>query len=122
VNTEQLLYLLGTIVAAVGSYAVAKLGARATASKVVADKEIGAGQLALDIATRLDREVTDLRRWKNAIQRWWPQHVEWDEKVSDELMRLDPGAYRRVGHPPSLPEDVVDDHHAEVAHRRQDHP
>lgn len=105
-NPDMIMYLIGAVVAVAGSYFVAKIGARANAAKVVADKELGAGQLALDIATRLDREVNDLRRWKNQIQQWWPKHVDWDEKVSDELMRLDPSAYRRVGSPPKLPEET----------------
>jgi hypothetical protein len=109
VTGEQVLYLVGSVLALIGSYFTAKLGAKANTAKVVADKEVGAGQLALNIATRLDNEVRELRRWRSRIQRWWPDHEDWDDSVADELERLDPGALRRIGPAPRIPPEPGDD-------------
>ena len=117
------LYIIGTIATLIGSYLVARLGAKANTAKIVADKEAAAGQLALNreiaasqshdsagqlalnIANRLDAEVLDLRRWRNRVTRWWPEHDEWDDRVLQELHRLDPDGASRVGLPPRLPPD-----------------
>lgn len=101
----QWLYLLGSVLTLTGAYLTAKMGAKANAAKVVADKEISSGQLALDIANRLDREVADLRRFRNRVMRWWPEHEDWDDAVQRELDKLDPGAARRMGGPPRIPEE-----------------
>lgn len=104
-TNEQWLYLVGSVLALIGSYFTAKLGAKANAAKVVADKEISSGQLALDIANRLDREVGDLRLWRSTILRWWSEHEDWDDRIVDELERLDPGALQRIGLPPRMPSE-----------------
>ena len=104
----QWLYLLGSIIAVVGAYLTARLGAKANAAKVVADKEVGAGQLALNIATRLDTEVRGLRQWRRRVAAWWPEHEDWDDAVALELEKLDPGAMARLGKPPRLPKEPDD--------------
>lgn len=109
-TSAQILYLVGTIVTLVGSYLVARIGAKANTAKVVADKEAAAGQLALNIANRLDREVLDLRRWQQRINRWWPDHDDWDDQVYAALHRLDPDVAKRIGPPPHMPPDPTEHH------------
>jgi hypothetical protein len=108
VSGSQLLYLLGAILTFAGAYLTARLGAKANAAKVVADKEVGAGQLALNIATRLDAELIDLRRQLTHVRRWWPKHEDWDDRLVEELERHDPGALDRLGKPPRLPLEQED--------------
>jgi hypothetical protein len=104
VTGEQVLYLVGSVVTLLGGYLTARLGSRANTAKVVADREVGAGQLALNIATRLETEVGELRRWKDQVQqRWWPLHEDWDDRAIRELERLDPSIAARVDRPPRLP-------------------
>lgn len=103
----QWLYLLGSVIAVVGAYFTAKLGAKANAAKVVADKEVGAGQLALSIAVEQRIELRELRRWKDHVQsRWWPAHEDWDDMALRRLAALSPAdaaAQDHMGDPPRLP-------------------
>lgn len=89
-----------------GSIVVARVASRAQNRSVDATKEIGAGQLALDIAERLDKELQALRAQVGTIRVAWWNHQDWDELVLEELETLDPGkARKRVGKPPRLPFD-----------------
>lgn len=110
-STEQWLYVFGSILTVYGAWIVAKMGAKANAAKVVADKELGSGQMALDLARELREEVKSLRHFRNRVTRWWGDHEDWDDLVLEELERLDPGATSRVGRPPRLPDE---DAHGEI--------
>jgi hypothetical protein len=102
---EQVLYLVGSVLTLAGAYLTARLGVRANQQKVEAERDIGSGQLALNIANRLDREVEVLRLWRGQVVRWWGRHEDWDAKVVQELDTLDPGARGRIGNPPAIPDD-----------------
>jgi hypothetical protein len=116
VSGAQWLYLFGGVLTLVGGYFTARLGAKANTAKVVADKEVGAGQLALNIAIRQEAELRELRRWKDQVQlRWWPKHDDWDEKVVVALVRVDPDEAARVDRPPRLPLPLDQDEKDEEA-------
>lgn len=82
---------------------------RATRSKIGADREQGAGVLALELVRELRLELTEvkteLRNTKethgiemdevkdeinNIREVWWPQHEEWDKAVEEILRQLEP--------------------------------
>lgn len=104
--TSVLVAALGAaaiIIAAVLGVRTARVSRAATDAKTAVDRELGAGQLALGIANRLDGEVRELQAFRSAVTRWWPSHDAWDDQLERELTRLDPGAAARLPERPHPP-------------------
>lgn len=95
-----------TVAGGIGAaYLTARFAFRATSNKTDADKELGAGALALDIAQRLDGEIKEVRTTLLAVRVAWRQHTKWDDAIVLELESLDPGASKRLPERPELPFD-----------------
>lgn len=95
----ELVSLAGVIIAAAVSYLTARLSRRAEDAKTQVDREVGSGQLALQIAQRADHRVDEaearvakLERWRGAVMRWWPLHERWDDSMEAAVRRATPGA------------------------------
>jgi HAMP domain-containing protein len=107
----------GVVISALASYLVARVSIRAQQRTADANKEVGAGQLALDIAKDADEKakraeakadrvvgrLDKLEHWRRDVIDWWPSHKRRDDAVEYELNKLDPGAFRRLPAVPPFP-------------------
>lgn len=110
--------LLGLVLSSGVAYVTARLGFRAQSAKTAVDKEVGAGQLALDVAreakaesasakleaSNARREAGVAHQQSAAAQRalhetrlWYiTEHMPWDQAVMEVILRLDPEAAQRL--------------------------
>ena len=88
----ELVSLAGVIIAAAVSYLTARLSRRAEDAKTQVDREVGSGQLALQIAQDAQQRIARLERWRGAVMRWWPLHERWDDSMEAAVRRATPGA------------------------------
>jgi hypothetical protein len=97
----QILQYVGLMVSGGTAVWVARIAKSANDRKTKTEGEIGAGQLALNIANRADKKAERtsdrldyLEGWRRRLaDEWWPRHVyEYDRIIEGDLRRLDPGA------------------------------
>lgn len=123
--------LLGVIASVGGSFGVAKLNARAQNRRTEVDREVGAGELALQLAreakadsaaaklesTGARAEAQEAHREAGMAQRalhqtriWYlTEHLPWDQAVMAVIERLDPTAADKLPprrEPPLWPKDL----------------
>ena len=89
---NTLVTIIGILLSCGGAYLTARLASRAQDRKTAVDKEVGAGQLALELARDAQRRVTGLEQWRARVMRWWPTHEVWDDAVEGALRRGVPDA------------------------------
>lgn len=97
-SMDQLLALGGIVASILVATYGGVLTYRATRSKTSADKEQGAGVLALELVRELRLELTDvkkeLKETKGEVNQikhvWWPNHEQWDDAVEEILSELEP--------------------------------
>lgn len=98
VDPSPLYVLIGVLVTALLGYLGNRFATKATGRQADAQTELGAGALALQIATRADamsqqqeHRLNRLERWRRAVlDDWWPLHEVRDKAIEDEVHRLDP--------------------------------
>lgn len=103
----------GTIIAALlamtASLGVARMGQatnkeanRLTGVRDASTADVSAGQLALQIASGLRDEVTELQKWKGRAIAYAEEHERWDDVRDAELEKVAPGSLKRLPPRPRL--------------------
>lgn len=127
-NGSEVAALVGIFVSAAFGYLGVRAGAAAqnrkartdeaivaAADKVEADKT--AGQVALDIARDVRKELGTLKRelgdvrdqladeqdWQVTVREWWGLHEDWDDAILVLVEQLSPGASAKMPPRPRLP-------------------
>lgn len=92
-----------------GAYLVARFGARSEQAKTKAEKEIGSGELAFNIAKDLRDRVDKLQSHNDAMdseysmmRRMWWHHTRWDDALLIELVKAGVDVSKLPPKPPDL--------------------